>query len=113
MGKYVRIFIALFMFLGLVWLARNNVAWAATEDQPSEVQAGLSASLDTDDDCDKVGNKDKDKCKDKEKCKKGDNCGSVKPPPDSIKICEPGLYSIGGISTLDVKRLRDHDKEPD
>ena len=113
MGKYIRAFIAVVMLLGIVLLARNNVAWAATpaspDDQPSEIQAELSASLDRDNDCNKDRNKDKDKCK----CKKGGDCGSVKPPPESLKICEPGLYSVGGVATLDVKKLQDREKKPD
>lgn len=113
MGKYVRTCIAMIMLLSLVLLARNNVAWAATpgsqDDQPSGTQAELSAALDRDKDCDKDRNKDKDKCK----CKKGDDCGSVRPPVDSIKICEPGLYSVGGVAILDVKKLQDRDKKSD
>lgn len=113
MGKIVRTCIAIIMLLSLVLLARNNVAWAATPasqgDQTWGTDAELSAALDRDEDCDKDRNKDKDKCK----CKKGENCGSVKPPVDHLKICEPGLYSIGGVATLDVKKLQDHDKKPD
>jgi hypothetical protein len=113
MGKIVRTCIAIIMLLGLVLMAKNNVAWAATpdskDDQPSGSQAELSAALDRDKDCDKDRNKDKDKCK----CKKGDDCGSVKPPIDHLKICEPGLYSVGGVAILDVKKLQDRDKKPD
>ena len=31
--------------------------------------------------------------------------GSVKPPPDKVKICKNGNFSVGGVSTLRVKRL--------
>ena len=113
MGKFVRTCIVIIMFLSVVLLARNNVAWAATPasrgDQLSGEETELSAALDRDQDCDKDRNKDKDKCK----CKKGEDCGSVKPPVDHLKICEPGLYSIGGAAILDVRKLQDGDKKPD
>jgi hypothetical protein len=113
MGKFVRTCIAIIMLLSVILLARNNVAWAATsasqDDQSSMTEAELSAALDRDKDCDKDRNKDKDKCK----CKDKDNCGSVRPPVDSLKICEPGLYSVGGVATLDVKKLQDRDQKPD
>ena len=104
MGKIVRTCIAIIMLLGLVLLARNNVAWAATPasrgDQLSGEKTGLSAALDRDKNCDKDRNKDKDKCK----CKKG-NCGSVKPPSEAVTACKDGLYSLGGVSTLEIKDL--------
>jgi hypothetical protein len=31
--------------------------------------------------------------------------GTVKPPPGDITICEDGIHSVGGVSTLDVKDL--------
>ncbi|MGE5461999.1 MAG: SdrD B-like domain-containing protein, partial [Syntrophothermus sp.] len=31
--------------------------------------------------------------------------GTVKPPPADIKVCVAGMYSLGGISTLQVKQL--------
>jgi hypothetical protein len=31
--------------------------------------------------------------------------GTVKPPPSNIQVCSPGVYSLGGISTLTVSQL--------
>lgn len=33
--------------------------------------------------------------------------GTVRPPPTDIDICDPGTYSLGGISTMRVNRLAD------
>lgn len=33
--------------------------------------------------------------------------GSVQPPPTDIDVCDPGIYPLGGISTLRVNRLAD------
>ena len=33
--------------------------------------------------------------------------GTVRPPPPDIRVCSPGNYSLGGISTLRVNRLAD------
>ncbi|GAB4452436.1 MAG: hypothetical protein OHK0041_15790 [Anaerolineales bacterium] len=32
--------------------------------------------------------------------------GSVKPPPPFLSICKNGLYSIGGVATLEIKDLK-------
>jgi hypothetical protein len=32
--------------------------------------------------------------------------GSVKPPPPFLAICKDGLYSIGGVATLEIKDLK-------
>lgn len=106
MGKYIRVFIAIIVMLGLAILAKSNAAWAANagagENQTSLAQAELSMSLDRDDDCDKNKDKDKDKCDD-------DDGGSVKPPDDNIDDCEHDDLSVGGVATLQIKRLRDRD----
>lgn len=126
MGKYIRIFTAIIVVLALVLLAKNKAAWAADpaagSNQSPLAQAEQSVSPGRDDDCDKDKDKNKDKDKDKDKCcgKDKDKCdddddddddGTVKPPDDDIKICERGDYSVGGVATLDVKKLRDREED--
>jgi hypothetical protein len=81
MGKYVRILIAIVLVLSIVILARNNVAWAgpaAEAKQSVLAQDQSSVSL---------GKPDP---------------GTVKPPPAELTVCEDGVYSVGGVSTLEV-----------
>lgn len=83
MSKYVRVMIAVTLLLGIVLLARNQVAWAqpGTEaERPAlaqEADAGPSSIAG----------------------------GTVKPPPNKIKVCKDGVYSVGGVSILKVKNL--------
>jgi hypothetical protein len=112
MGKYIRIFIVIIMVLGLAIMAESKAAWAANPtagaDPSSLEQADQSVSPDGDngdDDCEKDKNKKKDK--DKDKCK--DDDGTVRPPDDDIEDCERDDLSVGGIATLQIKRLRDRD----
>ena len=102
MGKQFRIFIAIIVVLGLVLVARNKAAWAASvgaqADQSVQAQDEQSVTLDKDDDCKKDKNKNKNKCD-----------GTVKPPDDDIDVCKRGNYSVGGTATLDVKKLKDRD----
>lgn len=106
MIKYFRLFIAILMILGLVVLAKSNIAWAAKSsgqsDQSAPQSIGQSDQSDKDD-CDK--NPNREKCKDKKKkCNpKKENCGSVKPPPKNLIIPVTGEYSIGGFCTLRVE----------
>jgi hypothetical protein len=121
MGKYIRVFIAIMMLLGLVLLGRNKAAWAANPETKAgssvEAQSQPSAPLHSDDDCDKDNNRDKDKCKekDKDKCKDKDHddCGSVRPPDNDIDVCEQGNYSVGGVAVLDVDKLQDRSVKDD
>ena len=107
MKRIFRVFIMIAVVLGIVGLARNQVAWAATSpetaDQSVLGQVDESVSPDKDDDCDEPENKDRPRCqdKDKDKCKKNPkHCGSVKPPPHRITIRASGNYSVGGFCTL-------------
>ena len=109
MKSIFRVILIIVVLFGIIGLARNQVAWAATSsetaDQSTLGQVDESVSPDKDDDCDEPENKDrprcKDKDKDKDKCKKNPkHCGSVKPPPRRIHIAQTGDYSVGGFCTL-------------
>jgi hypothetical protein len=109
MAKFIRIFIALIVILGLSLLAKNNAAWAANPgadpNQPSLSQAEHSKPPKHDHHCDK----DKDKKKkhdDKHKCPDDDH-GTVKPPKDHHKICHKEHKSVGGVVVVDVKKMPD------
>jgi hypothetical protein len=76
--------IAISLMLGIVLLAWDQVAWAkpaagADPSVPSQNQPSL--------DLDKP------------------NPGSVKPPPGEVTVCEDGVSSVGGMSTLTVTNL--------
>jgi hypothetical protein len=94
MNKYFRILISILVVLGLVLVARSQVAGAelpsgaepsiAAEDQGS---VSLYGHGDDDDD---------------------EHRGTVKPPPSRRKICKKGVYSVGGTATIKVTRLAKH-----
>lgn len=92
MNKYIRLMIMIALVLGIVFVARNQVAWANRSPGPSlsAREEGQSAVADKKDDC-------KDKNKNKDKCK-----GTVKPPPKDILIPVTGDYSVGGFCTLSI-----------
>jgi hypothetical protein len=105
MGKFIRIFIALIVVLGLTVLAKNNAAWAANREadpnQPSLSQEEHSKPPKHDHHCDR----DKDKKKkhdDKHKC--DDDHGTVKPPKHHHKICHKEHKSVGGVVVVHVKK---------
>lgn len=84
MNKYFRILIALAFVLGVVLLAKNNVAGAgsAGETKQSDLaQEQPSVPL------------------------AKPEPGTVKPPPSELTICKNGTYSVGGVSTLGVTDL--------
>ena len=105
MGKSTRILIAVILLLSLVLLGWEEVAWAANPG--SHPSASLSArqpvGLQHRKHCDWERGTPLKRCKDDD-----DDDGSVKPPPDIIKTCERGTFSVGGIVTLEVKNLRKH-----
>jgi hypothetical protein len=111
MGKFIRIFIALIVVLGLTVLAKNNAAWAANPgadpNQSSIAQAEQSTSSkeddDDDDDCKDKDKKKKHDDKDKDKCDDDDH-GTVKPPKDHHKICHDEHKSVGGVVVVHVKK---------
>ena len=111
MKRIFRIILMIIVLLGIVGLARNQVAWAANSSgapdpaSPQLVERSISPAHG--DDCDKPWNKNKDKCKDKDKdkhkCKNHKkDCGSVKPPPHQILIPVTGDYSVGGFCTISI-----------
>jgi hypothetical protein len=84
MNQTFRIFIVAALLLGVLLVAGSQTAWAqpkAEEALSSQAQAGSFASL---------SHKDG---------------GTVKPPPDKVKICKNGNFSVGGVSTLRVRKL--------
>ena len=85
MRTYVRVSIVVALILVMVLVARNHVAWAgpAAADQQSPAASVDQASAASD---------------------KPDK-GTVKPPPPEIVICEEGVHSVGGVSTLEVNDL--------
>lgn len=105
MKTILRVIVLFGMLVGIVVLARNQVAWAANFSGVNEqdvLRENQHSALDQNhDDCDKPENKDKPRCKDKDKCKKKP-CGTVKPPPKKILIPVTGEYSVGGLCTLSV-----------
>lgn len=86
MGKFSRILIVIVLVFGVLFLARNNVAWAGSTGELK--QSGLAEGQPL------VSAAKPEPCK-----------GTVCPPPDKIKICDDGKYSIGGVSTLEVTEL--------
>jgi hypothetical protein len=85
-NKYLRIVIAIAMILGIVLLANEGVAWA-----DSEAVGGSGVVLNRDEPSAPLG-------------KPGP--GSVKPPPHRFYACKNGLYSVGGVVTLDITDLK-------
>ena len=85
MGNNFRVAIVTVLILVTVLVARNNVAWAgpAAADQQSP-DASIDQSSALSDQPDK---------------------GTVKPPPPEVTICEEGVHSVGGVSTLEVNNL--------
>jgi hypothetical protein len=85
MRTHVRVSIVIAIILVMVLVAGNNVAWAgpAAADQRSPEASVDQASAPSD---------------------KPDK-GTVKPPPPDITICEEGIHSVGGVSTLEVNNL--------
>jgi hypothetical protein len=84
MGKIVRILIVFILIAGMAVLAGEKVAGAdpaGGDEQAAQSGEELSPSPHKPDP------------------------GSVKPPPDKVKICKNGNFSVGGVSTLRVKRL--------
>lgn len=84
MYKYLRVTIAIFLVLGIVLLARDQVAWAklASQADPSVLPQVESAES--------LAQRDP---------------GSVRPPPAQVTACADGIHSIGGVSTLNVTDL--------
>lgn len=84
--RYLRVIIVLVVLVGIAVLAKDRVAWAepAAETGQADVlgQVGYSISPDWRDP------------------------GSVKPPSATVNACINGLYSVGGVFTVDIKDLK-------
>jgi hypothetical protein len=84
MRIHVRVSIVIALVLVMASFARNQAAWAnsAAGAQRADLTVSQpSTSHDQSDD------------------------GTVKPPPPDITICEEGIHSVGGVSTLEVSNL--------
>lgn len=84
-NKYFRTVIAVVVVLGIALLAKGQVAWAGQSDNISpavgrENEASVSLAV--------------------------PGPGSVKPPPEKFYVCENGLYSVGGVVTIEIKDLK-------
>ena len=100
MGKIIRILIAIIVVLSFVMLGRNNAAWAANSGADSSANAEQSITPAARRHCD---NNYKDgwyNCEDED-----DDEGTVKPPRHRIKVCKLGTFSVGGVATIQIKRL--------
>jgi hypothetical protein len=103
MGKMIRILVALTVILSFVLIARNQAAWAANPGADS------SASQST------VNSHGNRHCSPHDKSDRkhdGDDCdddddddGTVKPPRHRAKSCKLGTFSVGGVATIQIKRL--------
>jgi hypothetical protein len=85
-NKYLRLFIAVAVVLGIALLAKGQVAWAEQDSSVGSVvdlERGEFAVLPAKPDP-----------------------GSVKPPPGHLSICENGLFSVGGVAILEIKDLK-------
>jgi len=90
-NKYFRLIIMLSLFLGIVFVAQNRVAWANQSSGQSLSARGVEQFVSAaKPDC-KDNNKNKDKCQ-----------GTVKPPPKKLLIPVTGDYSVGGFCTLSI-----------
>lgn len=84
-NRYLRAILAVVIVTGIALLAGGQVAWAGQEDStPAEVSAGQDRFAMA-----QIGKP-----------------GSVKPPPREFSACENGLYSVGGVVTLEIKDLK-------
>jgi hypothetical protein len=85
-NKYLRVVIAIAMILGIILLANSHVAWA---DSSSVVNSDVV--LDQSEPSVLLANP---------------GPGSVKPPPSKFYVCKDGLYSVGGVVTLNMTDLK-------
>ena len=100
MGKIIRVLITIIVVSSFVLIARNQAAWAANPgaDRSSSLQ-GVEGSVSPHQNkhCHDVKHTRLD-CDD-------DDGGTVKPPRKRIKVCITGTYSVGGVATIQVKKL--------
>lgn len=84
--RYLRAILAVVIVLGIALLAGRQVAWAGQVDgsAPAEVSTGQGGFI----------------------AAQAGQPGSVKPPPKQFYACEDGLYSVGGVATMEIKDLK-------
>lgn len=85
-NRYLRAIFAVVTVLGVALLASGQVAWAGQGDSsaPAAELAGQEEFV----------------------VSQAGQPGSVKPPPRQFYACEDGLYSVGGVVTLEIKDLK-------
>ncbi|NUQ84511.1 MAG: hypothetical protein HUU11_07345 [Anaerolineales bacterium] len=85
-NKYLRITLALVVFLGVLLLAGGRSVWAG-QDNAANAAVGLEQG-------------------EPSLLAGPPGPGSVKPPPRHFKACKDGLYSVGGVVTIEIKNLK-------
>ena len=82
--KYLRVIIVIVVLMGIIVLAKNQVAWAGPATETRQVsgfgQVQPSVSL--------------------------NNPGSVQAPSSSHEACEKDVFSVGGAITFEIKDLK-------
>ena len=101
MGKFIRTVVAIIVILSFVLLGRNQAAWAANSGADSSASE-QSVSPDKNKGCDNDDKHRRDDCDDDED---DDDNGTVKPPRHRVKACKVGSFSVGGVATIQIKRL--------
>ncbi len=84
--KFLRAVLAVVVVLGIALMAKGQVAWADQSETTDSVVAlgqGDFSVLPAE-----------------------PGPGSVKPPPEVFYACENGIYSVGGVATIEIKDLK-------
>ncbi|NTW09036.1 MAG: hypothetical protein HGA28_05655 [Anaerolineaceae bacterium] len=84
--KLVRAVLAVVVVLGIALMAKGQVAWADQDNATDSVVTFGQSELAI------------------LPAKPGP--GSVKPPPQVFYACENGIYSVGGVATIEIKDLK-------
>ena len=84
--KFLRAVLAVVVVLGIALMAKGQVAWA---DQNETTDSFVALGQD-----------------DFSVLPAKPGPGSVKPPPKVFYACENGIYSVGGVATIEIKDLK-------
>jgi hypothetical protein len=98
MGKIIRILIAIIVVLSFVMLGRNTAAWAANPGADSSLNAQQPISPEGRRRCNNADKYKSRYCED-------DDDGTVKPPRHRTRVCKLGTFSVGGVATIQIKKL--------
>ena len=115
MGKIIRILIAIIVVLSFVLLGRDNAARAANPGAAPRPGAEQSLAADDTPRCNNDEKDESEDCEDdngehddEDDADEGgddDEDGTVKPPRQRIRACKAGTYSVGGVATIQIKKL--------